>query len=741
MRLTSRREHGTMKVPCGYGGSSFYFCDSRASAFRKALVFLSPHGEASMTVNNALYIRRRSRIILPAQTREELPPQYVASVLKQAEALGFTFSAPLITACQHLTLEQLTDLYHTLMPDLRRMKGAHKKFKPMYPNFPAQVMAMEEGRLYFNAIIHYLSGGKLFPRTEAKERKPLEGNPKLQVIELGTQEEFEGLFGQIASSNTSLSEQDKGDLTWFVSSYGEEIERLLPAAIPQKETMAFLASLLMKHTARAEAFIARFCRTATDVLRLAVALSGGDVSLADAAKFRTFSRPERRLLLGLLERNANPTEDMLRWKGRWIRLGEKLHVGEYRARYPRSHEAFGILRNDLPFDTFNRRVEKALAGRDIPKTVSILTPRPGDLARRLDHLLRLDPFQQDRVLQAFQGTADKVSTPVLLQVMTHFQNRNEAAALRVFFPKGSLAKAHGEPNTLPLLPADVCDQFVNACQETLIQRFRALSPLGACFVDPALADYPVPFSQRSASKSFRTISRGSKLPLLTDGEVLRLFLWWKNGSGRTDIDLSATMFDENFRAVDVVSYYELRCDGGVHSGDIVDAPNGASEFIDITLERMEARGIRYVAMTLGGYTPQPFCDLPECFAGWMSRSDADSGEIYDPRTVQDRLDLTSASRIAIPLVLDVQDRKLIWCDMALKNNPNFVNNVHANLGGIALMLQSFVTMKKPSLYDLFLLHAAARGTVVETHEQAESVFSVAVGTPFRLDEIGSQFLV
>ncbi len=693
-----------------------------------------------MIVNNALYIRRRSRIVLPAGTSEELPPQYVASVLKQAEALGFTFAEPLIFACQHLTLEQLTDHYHTLMPDLRRMKGAGKKFRPMYPNFPAQVMEMDEGRLYFNAIIHYLSGGKLFPRTNVKERKPLEGNSKLQAIELGSLKDFEGLFGQIASSNASLSEQDKGDLTWFVSSYGEEIERLLPVAIPQKETMAFLASLLMKHTKQAEPFIAAFCRTATDVLRLAVALSGGDISLAAPTKFRTFSRPERRLLLGLLERQVNTTEDMLRWKGRWIRLGEKLHTGEFKSRYPRTWAAFDVLRNDIPFVTFNGRVEKALAARAVLEALDVLSPRAGDLARRLDHLLRIDSPQQDQVIQAFAGVGAKVSTPVLLQVMKHFQTRNDGAELRVFFPKGSLAKAHGEPNHLPAILPEVCRRVVLVCQDTLVERFRSLPPLGQCYVDPALSDYPVPFSQRSASKSFRTIPRGSKLPLLIDGKVLRLFVWWKNGTDRTDIDLSATMFDADFRYVDVVSYYELRCDGGVHSGDVVDAPDGASEFIDLSIERLRERSVRYVAMTLGGYTPQPFCDLPECFAGWMSRSEAQSGEIYDPRTVQDRLDLTADTRIAIPLMVDVLDRKLIWCDMALKNNPNWVNNVHANLGGIALTLYSFVHLKKPTLQDLLLLHTKARGTLVDTPEGAETVFSVENGTPFRLDEIASQYL-
>ena len=41
-------------------------------------------------------------------------------------------------------------------------------------------------------------------------------------------------------------------------------------------------------------------------------------------------------------------------------------------------------------------------------------------------------------------------------------------------------------------------------------------------------------------------------------------------------------------------------------------------------------------MTLNSYTQQPYCDLPECFAGWMAREKADSGEIYEPKTVQDQ---------------------------------------------------------------------------------------------------------
>ena len=690
--------------------------------------------------NNSIYLRRRSRIVLPEGAGADLPLSYAVSVARNLEALGFTLSEPLIRACQTLSLEQLTALYRQLVTDLRAARGAHRAFRPMYPDFPQQVMAMGESELYLNALVHYVTGGKWLPPARPKLRLPLRDKAEPKVIELGTREEFEGLFTQIASSNAALSEQDREDLTWFVSTYGDGIERLLPEAIPQKENIAFLAGLLIAHTTHAEAFLGRYCKTATDVLRLAVALSGGDVSLAKPTKFRSFKRPERRLLLGLLEGRQNLTEDMLRWRGRWVRLGERLHPGEHRAAFPKTAAAFAVLRDGLPFETFNGRVEKALAVGDAAGAVGVLASRAGDFARRLDHVLRLDPPAQAEVVAAFAAVAEKVSTPVLLQVRAHFQSRPDPPPLRVFFLKGNVAKAHVEENALPPLSEGVCAQVAGMCAEALGRRFSALAPLGRVYVDPRLADYTVPFATRSASKSFRTVGRGSRLPLPMGCQVLRFFVWWHNGEERTDIDLSAAMFDADFALKDLVSYYSLKGYGGVHSGDIVDAPEGASEFIDVTLARVREQGVRYIVMVLQSFTQQPYADLPECFAGWMARQEPGSGEVYDPRTVEGRLDLTADTRVAIPLIFDVLGGTAVWCDMALRSNPKWQNNVHGNLSGIAVTLQSLVSLKKPNLYDLFVLHAQARGRLVDSPNAADVVFSVENGTPFRQEEIASEYL-
>lgn len=698
------------------------------------------------SINNAIYFRRRRKLYPGAAAGPApLPPEYIATLLRNLESLGYTFSEPLIDACRTLPAEGLAALYQELIPLLQRARGAHREFHPMYPNFPSEVMMADEGRLYLNAILHYLTAGHYLPASERKERMPLLDEVELTVLELGSAEEFAQIFSRIISSNTSISDQDKADVAWFVQHYGSDILPLLPESIPHKENMALLMALLIRHTNAGKDLIERYCRTATDLLRVAAGLSYGDVSLAKPARFGSFPRRQRRMMLGILDRQPNIIEDMLRWKDRWVRLGERLHPGEFQHRYRRAAVAFDIIRNDLPYTTFNSSVEGALAAGDSGEALRLLATRPGELARRLDHLLRLGEENREAILEAFDMAAPHVATPLLLQLREYFRRRGNIAGmeekpLRVFFPKGNLARTFAIEHTLPPLPEEICERSAAACEKALLERFRLLPPLGKCYLDENLADYIVPFSQRSASRSLRTLVRGSRLPLPQDCRVLRFFIWWKNGVGRTDIDLSATMFDEDFRYKDIISYYNLQSYDGCHSGDIVDAPEGASEFIDITLETALESGVRYIVMTLASFTSQPYCDLPECFAGWMSRSAPDSGEIYDPRTVQDRVDITADTRIAVPLIIDIAEREIIWCDISLNNMPPWANTVHNNMKGIIMTLRAMNDLGKPNLRDLFALHIAARGERVSSPETADTIFSVEAGIPFRLEEIASEYL-
>ena len=49
----------------------------------------------------------------------------------------------------------------------------------------------------------------------------------------------------------------------------------------------------------------------------------------------------------------------------------------------------------------------------------------------------------------------------------------------------------------------------------------------------------------------------------------------------------------------------------------------------------------------------------------MVRQYPGSGEIFEPSTVQDKVDITADTQISIPVILDLKERKLIWTDLSL----------------------------------------------------------------------------
>ena len=104
--------------------------------------------------------------------------------------------------------------------------------------------------------------------------------------------------------------------------------------------------------------------------------------------------------------------------------------------------------------------------------------------------------------------------------------------------------------------------------------------------------------KRTASKALKTVPKGSRFKKESDKPIIRFFTWWnetgvdKEGKevnvDRVDIDLSVGIFDSNYNLLRTCSYYDLRSfDYVVHSGDITSAPEGAAEYIDVHLDRLQ----------------------------------------------------------------------------------------------------------------------------------------------------------
>jgi len=308
------------------------------------------------------------------------------------------------------------------------------------------------------------------------------------------------------------------------------------------------------------------------------------------------------------------------------------------------------------------------------------------------------------------------------------------------FPKGSLQKAVLVKADFEAIDNELLVNLQRGIAKILVARFAEMESLGKVWIAPELIDCPLPSQQRSASTGLHNMARGTRLPVAMDKDTLRLFVYWKG----QDIDLSATFHADDGTMIGHVSYTNLKFEKykAYHSGDITSARQGASEFIDIDIPSA-ARHARYLAMSVLVYSGPSFAEHETCFVGWMTRSKPNSNEIFDPATVEQKLDLSQNCRSVMPVVFDLQARKAIWTDLPVSRGGfSRANNIENNQATIQQKLHAILNVNnKLSLYELFELHAAARGELVETVEEADTVFSLEQGvTPFDVNKINSEFI-
>lgn len=664
--------------------------------------------------------------------------QIVATMNKNIEVFGYTMSEALFDKLVHMKAKNREVMYDALVNGLKEITGADRVYNPMYPNFPESVMEKDDFELYFNAIVHYWSFGTLLPYEEKKERVPLFNTAKVKVLEAGPFDDLNDIFNNFCASKTSLSKSDVDDMVFILNS----AKVTLPDEIPFKENTACICRLLVDTGVDTDGSLCRkYIKTATDVLRLVTAMSDGDVSLAENTKFRNLKRGERRIIMNLLAGCGNAAEDMSRYAGRWIRVGEKLHPGEFakNERYTKVVQAFGVIRNDGKIQSFAGRVDAAVASGDVNTVVSLLKKRPGEFARRIDFLLCTFDKDADRkaVIMGFASVAKDVSSTVLLQVREHFINKLDGSDdMRVFFPKGNLARSYYvKNNKTKTIPEDVMKMVIAVCESTLVNIYGNREFLGKVYIDEALKNYTVPFSLRSAGKTMTAVSRGSRIAIDDSAKIIRPFIWWTNTKDDIiDVDLSVAVFADDWNCLEHVSYSNLKSNrfGICHSGDITNGGpvdgEGVAEFIDLDIEKALSAGARYAVFNVYNFSDENFSKMEHAAFGFMTRSDMNSGEIFEPSMVKQRMDLASATTTCIPVIFDLRERVLIWCDMALTADHVRAGyggiNVESNLPSVVVTCKAMVDVKKPNLYDLFTFNAKARGVITDNPDEADIRFGL-----------------
>lgn len=647
-------------------------------------------------------------------------------------SVGFTLSDELLDVLAHTEAGAVLDLGIDVLRAVRALVGDHVRHNVYFRDFPANVPDTLEfwaslmlnlvraggaesdafgspldevaGRLNLLALPGYGVYQHTYEQMAAAHAAFLpSAGDRVTVLHRGDTPEREAtaLYLRLASSPIPLSEADQNLLGELAEKY---LEGPQPNIIPVRENRALVNRIRL--TGQQPLLV----DTITDVLRLACALSDGDVTLRTPTKFRSLSRSDRAALLAALDTlvGAQPVKltDVHTHREAWKRLSERLHPHEYEL--PHAQRVFAAARGEAGAapESLVQRMERLFEENNLVGVVYTLRRAPGLLARNLDRLLRHPDAYAEDVAGLLAGAnlakpLEQVSGRVLLSLYEHLLNRTgtpldagSAAAAGSAFqqPPRIFTNQEGRAWVTPDTRRPVSPELLGLTKRALEIEIGRRMPY-VLTVESEMRHIALPLSGRNQADGFHTLPRGSRMPV--PGPMLRLFTYWRQHQQRTDFDLSLLLLDADFQSIGHVSYTHLSytypglAEGIRHSGDITQAPDGASEFIDITLAATDAR---YLVPQVNVYCGEGFAEVAESFFGFMAREPGQEGLPFEPRTVRTRSDLRGAGQVALPLVFAREPDNFwtaTWTHLYLKGMAR-MNQVEANRLSTALLMRAIL---------------------------------------------------
>lgn len=664
--------------------------------------------------------------------------------------------------------------YEVWIEAIRASKGADKHYIPFYPGFPQQVRELSEFEWMFNAIWHYISNGEYF--TTEKERiqyaelkknrkfaECLENMKTAKPIGVSTLDNIQAIAYSIMAAPTSISDFDKEIIDFFIENIYDEYMDTLPE-MNFKENMCYVLAKLMRNDLNKRCTpdnIGASIKTTTDVLRLYVALSDGDISLSKPTKFKNLPIWQYRLFSELINgmNFRSVYEDMFRYPEMWKRANEKIHPKRFKeGTYTKVANL--LYKGEKPI-TFMTKFNKAFEDGDDEALITLLSQRPGVFARYLDYLVRLVCMPGDdvneaeiyRIINAFKKVSTSIDTRLLLQVKNHFIDRLEHVTTngytvynedveRYFINKNGKVFMKTE-DYMWNIPEKYLRLIIGVIDDAIKAQYATRDIIGPVYIDPSVDGLLVPWNQRKASTKSKCVVKGSKWKLKDTTSIIRAFCWWTNTDDgvRVDEDISATFVNDLSpsaeRQCESVYYGNIRNSFCVHSGDIVNGGPadgmGACEFIDIDIDKALEAGYRYVFVSIHSFTSNPFNSF-NTTAGFMERIDSKmiiSGEgsrgntsvynfsIFDPRTVELNFDLNTDANASVPILIDLKERYVYWIDSNL--DVSGIINCRNSVNLASISIDSLLKRHFTTIRELVELNAVVRGGLTDTPEDAKTI--------------------
>lgn len=518
-------------------------------------------------------------------------------------SLGYTLTAKdIITLATSPSLDTFYSSIKSIIPNI--------KAKPMYPNFPSQVMKMDEATYRFHQMVHYFSTYGLesmlpieickgwLPSVEDTEKiKEDDTLLEAKVLRLlPCKLQYQTPYTLSVSKTERMTAMEREIVRHACTEIPLKILQETP--IPFKENLLEVSWILF-NTLEKKSFqdtLSKICKHTGDVLRV--------IAYIYKRNHYHFKTSQKRMFVQVLERYSPAdleTNLMLSWKKREgnIKVLQGIDYQNYSRSLPHINAVKKLRNKELR--SWNGQVDAMLKIKD-ENAVSFIGQRPGMLLRMMAWLMRLG-YDKESIKKELINHCEDLSMSTLITVLTYFGGHEER---------------------------EEAEGIYEVLSEVLFEKMKYLkTPLQnkKVYVDEgnfSMIDSIVECSSKSDEGGY--IRSGLAIKIPENVKRLRFFVYW-NDKHRVDIDLHANAFDKEGNAFHVGWYEEYHKNGIVTSGDITHS--NAAEYIDIDMTKNVARVDAQIDIYDG---KRSFKEIEECFVGMMAVNQlGEDVKLYNPK--------------------------------------------------------------------------------------------------------------
>lgn len=647
-------------------------------------------------MNNAQILLQNNFVAVNSAMVNPLNPKTlsvdVGTIISNLAYYGYIPSVELLEKFQSQNEKELASFWKSFEKEVKSITGDDKKMDNfvVYKNFPSELLNKTESEYWISQILMYWGFSNDIFTQEEKERPKLSDKKNLKVLSLAKDDTLQNIFNNLIVSSSRWTDVQK-EVVFHLFNQVEDKSIDIDTA-KFKENIVELAKKAID-TLPVEQYVNMVkASNATDVLRLAAAMSEGDVSLRTNVKFKNFKRSERRFLLSMLESSKNLMDDVSARPSVFKKLLKALHPGDYS--FVKVSEVYNKLYNN-EYTTFQSIVVKNTKEKNV-EALELLKSRPGELFRSFHHMYSV---YGARAVDAFVDIIPALSNLQLLKMSKYLETINDRKKL-MFAPKGNWNVVKVEDNNKVHFVEKYKVAVLNAINDELISRLAIKIPEGV-----ALDSKTKEIKLQTNDQELASYGRGTSFDIPENVKFIRSASYWAiKSSSYVWFDNSWNFFDENWNATDTCcwSSYTAANGGAVFSGDPTntkDIEGRACQMIDLYLDKLETAGIRYAVWNILAYSKVPFQDA-DVLATLQYGENPESGKLYEPSRAQMVFPLQGEYLSKYVAYIDVKKRKLVYVDANLYGN---VQSAEINGTILTEKMPAYLEYldSLPSVYDLF----------------------------------------